>query len=97
MFIIYSKSIQLIGMTWAITENDRRALRQNVALGVNGKLNKVLHFWIQVQPVTWEKVFEVLIKLNFTSTAPEVQDFLERVDIVYKYKGKPNFKPFKLH
>lgn len=86
-----------LGIELGVKENQRTALSRTVALSDNGKLNKILSQWIQAQPtpVTWEKVFEVLIKLDFRPTAQNVQDFLERVDIVDRYKLKPNYKPFK--
>ena len=86
-----------LGIELGISENACKELGQNVALNANVKLNKILHLWIQGQPtpVTWEKVFEVVRKLNFTDTAKEIKRFLGEVDTVDKYKGKPNFEPFE--
>ena len=88
-----------LGIELGVKENQRTALSRNVALSDNGKLDKILSQWIQAQPtpVTWEKVFEVLIKLDFRPTAQEVKHFLESVDIVDKYKQKPNYEPFNFY
>ena len=87
-----------LGIELGVKENQRTALSHNVGLSPYVKLDKILSQWIQAQPtpVTWEKVVEVLIKLDFRPTAKEVKCFLESVDIVDKYKQKPNFEPFNL-
>ena len=64
-------------------------------LGPIGKLDKVLSNWIGAEPtpVTWEKVKEVLIKLDFRPTAKKVERFLQEVDTVEKYKNEEDWKP----
>ena len=86
-----------LGSELGISNNNRKALTQDYALSVNGKLENILHLWIQGQPtsVTWENVFDVLIKLKFMTTAQKIKRFLGEVDTVDKYKGKPNFEPFE--
>ena len=94
----HSADWHVLGIELGITVGDLRSLSMNVALGDLSKLNTILSDWIQGQPtsVTWGKVFEVLIKLNLRHTAQEVNCFLERVDVVKKYMGTPDFVEFKL-
>ena len=94
----HSPDWHVLGIELGITVGDLKSLTKNAALGNLSKLNIILNDWIQGQPtsVTWGKVFEVLIKLNLRHTAQEVNCFLERVDIVKKYMGRPDFVEFKL-
>ena len=86
-----------LGIHLEVSENKRTELSQNGSLTSDGKLEKILSNWIGAEhtPVTWEKVKEVLIKLDFRPTAKKVEHFLEEVDTVEKYKKEEDWKPFK--
>ena len=85
-----------LGIELEVSENKRTEFSQDDRLSPYGKLDKVLSYWIRAEPtpVTWEKVKEVLIKLNFRSTAKKVERFLQEVDTVEKYKNEDDWKPF---
>ena len=57
------------------------------------KLDAVLEEWIESQcsDVTWQKVIDVLKKLNLNRTASEVRKFLEQDKIKLKYYNCEDF------
>ena len=79
-----------------IDENTRTTLLNDARLTNHGKLEHILQKWHQVQPsdVTWEKILEVLESLMFRRTAGEVKRFLEKPDVIKKYRKKPDFETF---
>ena len=57
------------------------------------KLDTVLEEWIESQcsDVTWQKVFDVLKKLNLNRTANKFRKFLEQDEIKLKYYNREDF------
>ena len=77
-----------------IDGNTRTTLHNNGKLTDDGKLDKILQTWHQAQPsdVTWEKILEVLESMKLRRTAGEVKTFLEKPNVIEKYRKQTDFK-----
>ena len=76
-----------------IDANDRTTLQNDGRLTDAGKLDRILQNWHEAQPsdVTWEKILEVLESMKLRRTAGEVKKFLEKPEVIEKYRKKPDF------
>ena len=77
-----------------IDENTRTTLHNDARLTNHGKLERILQKWHQAQPsdVTWEKILEVLESMMLRRTARKVKMFLEKPNVIEKYRKKPDFE-----
>ena len=76
-----------------IDENTRTSLHNDGRLTDDGRLDKILQKWHQAQPsdVTWEKILEVLESMKLIRTRKEVKKFLEKPNVIEKYRKKSDF------
>ena len=77
-----------------IDVNTRTTLQNDGKLTNHGKLEHILQIWRQAQPsdVTWEKILEVLESMKLRRTAGEVKKFLEKPNVIEKYRKQPDFE-----
>ena len=70
------------------------SLLQNPGLDGNDRLDRVLTKWIEAQPspVTWAKILEILKSLKWIDIVKEVNDYLQRPDVIMKYSEKEDFR-----
>ena len=83
-----------IAMELKVDENTRTRLLRDTQLGIDGKLDHILHKWNEAQStdVTWEKILEMLESLELRKTACEVNKFLKEPRIIKKYSKFPDFE-----
>ena len=83
-----------IAMELKVDENTRTRLLRDTQLGIDGKLDHILHKWNEAQStdVTWEKILEMLESLELRKTACEVNKFLKESRIIKKYSKFPDFE-----
>ena len=76
-----------------IDENTRTSLHNDTRLTNDGKLERILQIWHEAQPsdVTWEKILEVLESMKLIRTRKEVKKFLEKPNVIEKYRKKSDF------
>ena len=63
-----------------IDDNERKKIRMEVTISVDSKLERVLEIWMESETteVTWKKIIQVLVALQSTDLAKEVQQFLHQ-------------------
>ena len=73
-----------------IDKHTRTTLHNDTRFTNDGKLDRILQKWHQAHPsdVTWEKILEVLESMMFRRTAREVKMFLEKPNVIEKYRKK---------
>ena len=78
-------------------DNTHESLERNNSLEDWQKLDTVLKTWIESHssPVTWENVIHILVKMQLKNTAVNVQEYLEKQEVIDRYIQEPDFIPFK--
>ena len=76
-----------------LDDNYEEKLGRNCSLTDEDRLAKVLAKWIEKQPspVTWNNILEVLKELELLNIAQKVKNYLQKEDVVKKYRKKNNF------
>ena len=70
--------------------NSRQSLRHNISLEDEGRLERVVMKWIELQcsPVTWHNIIHTLLSLDLKTTAGRVQDYLKHQQVIDKCRSK---------
>ena len=82
-----------------VDDNFSKSLqRQGIVSNDDDKLEEMLKHWIESQcsDVTWQKIFDVLRELKLNNIAADLKMFLQKDDIMQKYKNKADFTAFTL-
>ena len=77
-----------------IDYNVRGALKANMALNSENKLEQVLNNWIdsECSAVTWEKLLEALESFEAKRLAREVKNYLKQPKTVEKYSAMEDYE-----